>query len=641
LPYGQAVAQGYNNPSIEYANIVIVFGQNEGVFVYNGTPSLGNPPILSIANSNTDPYGNTITPSLSLAEFPQLFYAGVPALGSLIGAIAAMAGTDNFGNDYIAGAQIGAPGNNQIQLIPNPSVQSGVPTNVNITAAINGIFAGVANLTTTDADEMLGGVLGAAILGTGSTAKMSAILASPFGTQGAALILSAQNDGGTDTAWSMLGTITTPDDETLVFYPIMWIFPYGMVLYSGASGITVITKTSGSGTITGLPATVKAEAWAGGGGGGTAANFGAAAAGGGEYAQEPSLATSGSVTYVVGAGGTGGVLNGNPSTNGSNSTVTGTSVTVTANGGIKGTSTATPGAGGSGSTNTVHHNGGAGGSTVGGKAGGGGGGSSAGPSNAGNNGAEGSSHGGNGGNAVTGGGSGGSGGNNNANGANGGTPGGGGGGSGAGGNGGNGPAGQVRVTYSTGNPAILASIAAAATTDPFGTSILAGTILAGPGDTNQYNSGPLALTISNTTAITATAATSLPWDQGTGGIPVVSGVKYLVRGVLRAKQITAAVADNFSATGPAASASSLVWNFIETGVTQTTVNPAATLMPSGTVGSPTFAATDNYVVYVDGFFTPSANGTFNVNGWESVSGDSWDIVEGSFITLNPLIAVPG
>lgn len=42
------------------ARLVIVFGTNAGVFVYNGTPSASNPPIASMTEASTDPYGNPV-----------------------------------------------------------------------------------------------------------------------------------------------------------------------------------------------------------------------------------------------------------------------------------------------------------------------------------------------------------------------------------------------------------------------------------------------------------------------------------------------------------------------------------------------------------------------------------------------------
>lgn len=60
-PRGQGtpvgVQPGVSN-AIVIANKVIVFGTGGGVFVYSGTPGPGNPPIASISNTTTDPYGN-------------------------------------------------------------------------------------------------------------------------------------------------------------------------------------------------------------------------------------------------------------------------------------------------------------------------------------------------------------------------------------------------------------------------------------------------------------------------------------------------------------------------------------------------------------------------------------------------------
>jgi len=47
---------------VVYANKVIVFGTGDGVFVYNGTPAVGNPPVLWTSATNEDPFGNTLTP---------------------------------------------------------------------------------------------------------------------------------------------------------------------------------------------------------------------------------------------------------------------------------------------------------------------------------------------------------------------------------------------------------------------------------------------------------------------------------------------------------------------------------------------------------------------------------------------------
>lgn len=51
------------------AHYVVVYGDMGGVFVYNGTPAYKNPPVISITNASTDPYGNTV-------------YAGVVVYGA-------------------------------------------------------------------------------------------------------------------------------------------------------------------------------------------------------------------------------------------------------------------------------------------------------------------------------------------------------------------------------------------------------------------------------------------------------------------------------------------------------------------------------------------------------------------------------
>jgi hypothetical protein len=111
------------------ARLVIVSGAGvSGVFVYNGTPGLGNPPIVSITNSTTDPFGNPVTPGLDVTQGSisgsvisgstfegtdflidsagAFFYAGTPATGNLFVSISAGSGTDTFGNAYQTGVQI-------------------------------------------------------------------------------------------------------------------------------------------------------------------------------------------------------------------------------------------------------------------------------------------------------------------------------------------------------------------------------------------------------------------------------------------------------------------------------------------------------------------------------------------------------
>lgn len=84
---GQTVpgVQPGTSSGIILAQYVIIFGPTGGMFVYAGTPALGNPPIYSVSNANADPYGNTVLPGI---------WAGPP--GSNQVGLQAQAGS-NFG----------------------------------------------------------------------------------------------------------------------------------------------------------------------------------------------------------------------------------------------------------------------------------------------------------------------------------------------------------------------------------------------------------------------------------------------------------------------------------------------------------------------------------------------------------------
>jgi len=601
-------APGTQSPEV-IARVVIIYGTNQGVFLYQGTPGLGNPPVLSLTGPATtaDPYGNPVTPDGYTVYEP----GGVQAIfvGLAAGSIPTI--------------QVGTSGSSLVTINPD------VSTPFNITNAISGTLQSALELTTTDTAQMIAGLLGSVLLNSGSATKMSTVLTSPLGSgDGAALVLQAENDGGSDTAVATLGIVTTPDDETEIFSPILALYPYALLLYSGASGQTTVTKTSGSGTITGLPATVKAEVWAPGGGGATAANFGAASAGGGEYAQEPSLATAGSVTYSIGSAGTGGVNGGAASTDGGNTTITGSAVTVTAHGGKKGTSTNTPGAGGTGSTNSVHYDGGVGAGTVGGGPNGAGGGGSAGTSGPGNAGQEGKTHSaGSGGAAVTGGGAGGSGGTTGNNGQPGTAPGGGGGGSSAGNNGGNGSRGQARVSYTIAAPSILLSVAASAGTDQFGSSYPAGFAFT-PGDGNVYNSGPALARTASTQGISAEAQTAL-----TGLTFDVQPGTYYFRGMICFTGNAAQTA--YVAMGGTCTESAFVAT-IDYSVAASDVVQQTTFGSNTGLQSAALVNGGEYRAFIEGFITVSGAGTLLVNAATSANSLGWTSQPGSLLELIPV-----
>ena len=137
---GYGVQPGTQN-GVVLAQYVIVFGANAGLFIYEGAPSKGNPPILSISDSSKDPFGNTITPSLSLSALPLLVYAAAPASNDLSSSMAPTGGVDNFGNDYVPGIATYNESTGQIVqlfdgqvLIFAPGLGSGSGTQADIAA---------------------------------------------------------------------------------------------------------------------------------------------------------------------------------------------------------------------------------------------------------------------------------------------------------------------------------------------------------------------------------------------------------------------------------------------------------------------------------------------------------------------------
>jgi hypothetical protein len=75
MPFGNAVGEGFTNSGIVIANKVIIFGANEGLWVYNGTPGLGNPPIFWASSGASDPYGNPLTATAGVSG-TGIFQAG-------------------------------------------------------------------------------------------------------------------------------------------------------------------------------------------------------------------------------------------------------------------------------------------------------------------------------------------------------------------------------------------------------------------------------------------------------------------------------------------------------------------------------------------------------------------------------------
>ncbi|MGH3402854.1 MAG: phage baseplate assembly protein V [Streptosporangiaceae bacterium] len=391
----------------------------------------------------------------------------------------------------------------ETQIYANPNVNTLFTIQPpNIAGTLEAVF----ELSTPDTNQTQPSTLGSLLLDpahVGTTAKQATVLTSPYASEGAAMILEGQNDAGTDSPIVTLGSVQT-QGSSMVFSPSATFFGYGTLFYASAAQTVVkIFTSSGTWTAPAGVTNVKVEVWAAGGGSAASVlnNFLCPGPGGGgaEFAAElTNTCAPGNVyTITVGAGGDGGTTGAPNGQAGGNSSFTGTgATTVTAHGGgraIAGTNatpSGTPGAAGDGSANSIHFPGGAGGSTnLSFWEAGAGGGSSAGTGAAGNPGSTPTNNAGaNGGAAVSGGGQGGKGGKggNNINftpgapGASGTSPGAGAGGAGSSYGGAGvyagaaGIDGMVRLTYTTGTPVMLASLAAQSGTDQFGVGFPAG-----------------------------------------------------------------------------------------------------------------------------------------------------------------------
>jgi hypothetical protein len=164
--------------SIIRARQVIVQGRNDGVFIYNGAPALGNligswaaqagvdakgnayPQGLSVtvgAISGGTISGSTITggtisgTAISASTFDgtdfilnsdgAFFYSGAPANGNLIASIASAAGTDGFGNAYQSGMTTYTGGGSLFATLTANQLQFGI--SAPLTGALDALVAGI------------------------------------------------------------------------------------------------------------------------------------------------------------------------------------------------------------------------------------------------------------------------------------------------------------------------------------------------------------------------------------------------------------------------------------------------------------------------------------------------------------------
>jgi hypothetical protein len=115
------------------ANKVIVFGPNNGVFLYNGTPALGNPPVEWMSQAPKDPFGNVL---------PQ---QGVATKQSNLIAALFDGGLQIYQLGQFAQGQVVAGNPGSIRLNSGQSVSTDVPASMAVETTTPAIIDGAAN----------------------------------------------------------------------------------------------------------------------------------------------------------------------------------------------------------------------------------------------------------------------------------------------------------------------------------------------------------------------------------------------------------------------------------------------------------------------------------------------------------------
>lgn len=70
-PRGGTVTSGVQpgvSGQVVLAQFVIIFGSQGGIFIYDGSPGPGNPPLYSFGNVTSDPYGNPVDPGITAGQ---------------------------------------------------------------------------------------------------------------------------------------------------------------------------------------------------------------------------------------------------------------------------------------------------------------------------------------------------------------------------------------------------------------------------------------------------------------------------------------------------------------------------------------------------------------------------------------------
>jgi hypothetical protein len=150
-PRGGAVATGVQpgvSGNIILAQYVVIFGTTGGLFIYAGSPGLGNPPIYSDSNADFDPYGNPVFPGIWAGSVGSV-QAGLQVSGT--------SGTAYFivPGSFLADAFIGAVEQNGGSILRFIGAKDAAPNNDQVAvfmydSAASGSFGAAWQLTYID-----------------------------------------------------------------------------------------------------------------------------------------------------------------------------------------------------------------------------------------------------------------------------------------------------------------------------------------------------------------------------------------------------------------------------------------------------------------------------------------------------------
>jgi hypothetical protein len=175
---GIGVQPGISNGVIA-ANIVIVFGPNDGIFIYSGIPGLGTLIGSWAGMAGVDRFGNVYPAGLNVLEGAiagstfsgndfiintngMFFYSGTPAAGNLVASIAPTVTADSFGNVVKPGGFAAYGSTGQIAFF-----------------GINGVGSQVNNFFSGNANEKSPATIASAAIGSGGTGFIGTAIEGP------------------------------------------------------------------------------------------------------------------------------------------------------------------------------------------------------------------------------------------------------------------------------------------------------------------------------------------------------------------------------------------------------------------------------------------------------------------------------